>query len=154
MLLLLGSPLAQEVKADGFTLEMSSPIIWDAPAVTTYQDKLTGLVVRMGVPKGFRVYGDQVLVTVGENEGLVLGAAELPVGVREVEDERATEGRAWYDRPIDIAIPIAEASVGLHRVSLSLTAQGCRDGICYPPTTTTREVYVHVHPGDGPAAPR
>lgn len=123
------------------------PFSWVVPAVAVPAAGEATLMLRLVVPPGTHVYRDGIEVSVTDAGGLVVGAPDLPPGLKRADPgDPSNEVRELYDTDVLIAVPVAARAgdAGLHTVGLDLRHQGCKPGLCYPPVQTTVGALVHV----------
>ena len=123
------------------------PFSWQVPATEVNAGGATTLMLRLVVPPGTHVYRDGIEVRVIDPGGLVVGAPDLPPGLKQADPGDPTgDVRELYDSDVLIAIPVSSpsANTGLFTVALDLRHQGCKPGLCYPPVQTAIGALVHV----------
>lgn len=127
------------------------PFAWDAtgePVVAGGDGRVT---LRLVVPPTHFVYKDSVSITLVSGGQLSAGTVELPVGVVQPDVAGDLPDREQYGADVFIAVPLtapSSAIAGLQEVVLEVRHQGCRPGLCFPPTTTQLTALVPVRVAD------
>jgi thiol:disulfide interchange protein len=102
--------------------------------------------VRLVVPDGYHVYRDMVTFSVRDPGGLVVEPASLPPGIPVKDPADGTVDREIYSADAVVWLPVTTPRTpGLYFVHVEARYQGCREGLCYPPSTAELDVPVHVH---------
>lgn len=105
------------------------PFVWEVPALSASPIELV-----LTVPSGYAVYRDEIGIRATQG---TLGEPVFPEPVLRADPSDPTTIRALYDGPVRILVP-AEAG----EIELVLTHQGCRKGLCWPRSETTKKVTV------------
>ncbi|MBP9661856.1 MAG: protein-disulfide reductase DsbD, partial [Aeromonas sp.] len=84
------------------------------------------LLLRIRIADGYYLYRHSIRV---KGENLAFDEPVLPPGT-EHEDDFFGKSRVYYQ---EVQIPVALTRVG-DAASLTLSYQGCTEGLCYPPT--------------------
>jgi hypothetical protein len=123
----------------------ADPFRWEvAPADVATASKGRA-EVRLVVPPGYHVYRDMVSFDVLDSGGVTVDAPSLPPGVPAQDPADRGVEREVYDRDAVVWVPVTTPSVpGLYFIHVEARYQGCREGLCFPPTTRSLDVPVHV----------
>lgn len=111
----------------------SQPFQWKVPKVATGVLELS-----LEVPAGFAVYRDQLNIEVSKGD-VVLGDPAWPEAKLGVDPSDPERTRALYESAFSVRVPIERGS---GEITLVLTHQGCRKGLCWPSTVTEYTVVV------------
>lgn len=110
-----------------------APFTWEVPPVAVGGT----LELSLKIPDGFAVYRDGIEVSAAKGP-VTLGEIPWPEAKLTQDPSDPTQYRALYGRDVQLRIPVT----GAGDLELTLTHQGCREGLCWPPTTTTHTVKV------------
>ncbi|MFT6377311.1 MAG: hypothetical protein ACJARS_003972, partial [bacterium] len=127
------------------------PFAWDAtgePVVVGGDGRVT---LRLVVPPTHFVYKDSVSISVVAGGELSAGPVILPVGVVQADVAGDLPDREQYGADVFMTVPLSaplSATAGLQAVVLEVRHQGCRPGLCFPPTTTQLTALVPVRAAD------
>ena len=111
----------------------SQPFRWQVPKVASAVVELT-----LEIPVGFAVYRDQLRIELSKGD-VVLGEPEWPEAKLGQDPSDPERTRALYDSAVSVRVPIESGS---GEITLSLTHQGCRKGLCWPSTVTEHTLVV------------
>lgn len=117
--------------------EGEDPFTWVATPLRATVGERTRAVVTLKVPTNHHVYRDQLSVMALGPEGLVVGHADLPPGVRGADPADPDDVRELYDRDVVIYVPVTARRAGAFTVRLQVRHQGCRVGLCHPPVESS-----------------
>jgi thiol:disulfide interchange protein DsbD len=91
--------------------------------------------VRFAIAEGYYMYRERFRFAVGGDDGVKLGAPQLPPGTRK-KDEFFGEVET-YRNDLRIRIPLERTARDASTLQLKVTSQGCADsGVCYVPMDT------------------
>lgn len=110
-----------------------APFTWEVPAFAAGGR----LEIALDVPEGFAVYQDGLVFEAAPGP-VTLGEPILPEAKLATDPSDPTRTRALWETDVRVVLPVK----GAGELVLSLTHQGCRAGLCWPPTTTTHVVKV------------
>lgn len=105
------------------------------------------------VPPKHHVYRDMMEVTVVGAGGLTLGTPSFPVGQQKDDPANPGSMREQYDIDVIIEVPTtAPAAAGSYTAEFDVRYQGCKESLCYMPTTERVSAVVQVVEGAAPAS--
>lgn len=109
------------------------PFTWDVPPIVV--DGI--LEVALRIPEGFAVYRDAITIEAAPGP-VSLGAIPWPDARLAVDPSDPERWRALYEGDVVLRIPVT----GHGDISLTVSHQGCRKGLCWPPATSEHAVKV------------
>ncbi len=127
------------------------PFAWDATGEPVDVGGTGAVTLRLVVPPTHFVYKDSVSISLVSGGQLSAGTVELPVGVVQPDVAGDLPDREQYGADVFITVPLtasSSADAGLQEVLLEVRHQGCRPGLCFPPTTTMLTALVPVRLAD------
>jgi thiol:disulfide interchange protein DsbD len=90
------------------------------------------LEVHFTIADGYYMYRDKFRFALEGADGVVLGAPQLPAGIRK-KDEFFGEVET-YRKGVSVKLPLERSNTAAQSVKLNVTSQGCADiGVCYTP---------------------
>ncbi len=90
------------------------------------------LEVNFLIAEGYYMYRDKFRFALEAADGVALGAAQLPPGIRK-KDEFFGEVET-YRKKVSVQLPLARSNAAAQSLKLNVTSQGCADiGVCYTP---------------------
>jgi thiol:disulfide interchange protein DsbD len=90
------------------------------------------LEVHFTIADGYYMYRDKFRFVLEGADGVVLGAPQLPAGIRK-KDEFFGEVET-YRKGVSVKLPLERSNTAAQSVKLNVTSQGCADiGVCYTP---------------------
>lgn len=139
-----------------FTLEAPPPVevdpfAWAVTAEPVDVGSDGALTLRLVVPPSHFVYRDRVSIVVLEPGPLSVGAVALPPGQVMADVAGDLPDREQYGADVFFTVPFTAtraAVAGLQSVTLQVEHQGCRPGLCFPPTRTELTTLVPVRASD------
>ena len=154
--MLLSAFFAACALATPFTLDEPPPVEvdpfeWAATASPVEADAGGNITLRLVIPPSHFVYRDRVSIDVVDPAGLLIGEVMLPPGELRPDVGQDLPDREQYASDVFFTIPLSAAQTttdGLAQVSLEVRHQGCRPGLCFPPTTTPLTALVPVRTSD------
>ncbi|MCG6952685.1 MAG: protein-disulfide reductase DsbD [Betaproteobacteria bacterium] len=130
LLVLLALPAAAQLKLFGQSDELLEPekaFAFEARAL----DART-LEVQFAIADGYYMYRDKFRFALEGADGVTLGAARFPPGIRK-KDEFFGEVET-YRKTVSVQLPLERSNPAAQSVNLKVTSQGCADsGVCYVP---------------------
>ena len=115
------------------------PFSWEV----RYEPDASRIVAVLGIPAEHTVYRDQVEVDVQPRGDVVVGKPDLPRG-ESLPDPIGRKPREQFLADLVVYLPVRR---GEGFVTLELSHQGCRPGLCYPPETEEHVVMVRAQTG-------
>lgn len=101
----------------------------------------------LAIPKGTKLYRDQLGVEVLDAAGLTPGALELPPSVSFMDPFSGAPREVYADRvTLNLKVTIPASAKGRKDMRVQVFWQGCGEGICYVPSAQTFNVPVRVKP--------
>lgn len=128
-----GNPYASEPLLQPQT---DNPFAWTVTAPKLAPGGKGVLLLGGMVPPGTLLYRDMLEVTVKGAQGLSVGEIRIPDGFQKPDPAFDGQLRAVFTEDLVVEVQVA-APAGFTGgdVTLELRYQGCRDSLCYPPTT-------------------
>lgn len=107
------------------------------------------------VPDGFHVYRDMLGIKAGSAGTWTVGAPSYPPGLNKPDPANAAAMRELYESDVLIDVPVTAPAdaTGQQAVSLDVTLQGCKKGLCYPPQEESVTALVTVSAAGRPGPP-
>ncbi len=126
------------------------PFGWEIAPLVLAQGGEGRLELRLVVPDDHVAYRDQIEVHVVDAGPLVAGEADFPPAIVKA-DPWTGEPRAQYVDDVVIWVPLKAPKAFAGGVTLTVQTrhQGCRPGLCFPPTTLQHTVLVPVRATSG-----
>lgn len=104
------------------------------------------LEVRFEIADAYYMYRDKFSFALEGAEGVKLGAAQLPAGIR-MKDEFFGEVET-YRKSVTIRLPLERSNTAGGPVTLKVVSQGCADvGVCYIPMDSTATLQLAAFTG-------
>ncbi len=124
---------------------VEDPFHWE-PQPTRLIAATAGRVeVRLKIPPGYHIYRDMVAMEVLDSHPLMVSAPSLPPGLPRQDPAEPASRREVYDQDAIVWVPItAPAAPGLYLLHVNAHYQGCREGLCFPPTDAKLDIPVRV----------
>ncbi|MGW8270823.1 MAG: protein-disulfide reductase DsbD, partial [Burkholderiales bacterium] len=130
LLVLFALPAAAQMNLFGQSDELLEPekaFAFEARAL----DART-LEVQFAIADGYYMYRDKFRFALEGADGVTLGAARFPPGIRK-KDEFFGEVET-YRKTVSVQLPLERSNPAAQSVNLKVTSQGCADsGVCYVP---------------------
>ena len=99
----------------------------------------TEVLTRWTMPKGYYLYRDNTVLSIGTGADVELGQPTWPAGVDYV-DEHFGSVVVYFDQ-VELPLPLRRANGAAQSIPLTAEFQGCKEnGICYPVMQRTVEV--------------
>ncbi len=148
--LLFAVALALPPYAEGGAVALpaeSDPFVWQVePAILEGVDGRLSL--RLVVPPGHVIYRDMLEIVVLDAGPLSVGAVDLPPAQVKEDPADGLDPRPLYPEDVVVWLPLhaPDGFLGGATLKVETRHQGCRPGLCFPPTTLTHDVLVAVRP--------
>lgn len=133
------------IETPPLTAPEADPFAWEVTAPVLAPGAEGRLELRLVVPDGYVAYRDQLEVRVIDESGLKAGAADFPPALTG-DDPTTGEPREQYVDDVVVWVPLKapKALASAVTVRVETRHQGCRKGLCFPPTTVEHTVLVPV----------
>lgn len=129
----LSGPAERPHDVPVLTVSEADPFSWDVPKLVA--DGVVEIALR--IPAGFAVYRDAI--TIEASPGPVsLGEIPWPDARLAVDPSDPERWRSLYEGDVVLRIPVR----GTGDLALTVSHQGCRKGLCWPPSTSEHTVRV------------
>lgn len=121
------------------------PFAWEVSAPVLASGGEGRLELRLLVPDGHVAYRDQLEVRILSDGGLKAGAADFPPALVST-DPYTGEPREQYVDDVVVWVPVKapRSLASAATMTVETRHQGCRPGLCFPPTTVEHTVLVPV----------
>ncbi len=129
------------------------PFSWELSSVALQPGQPGRITATLIVPPGTHVYRDQLEVSVANPDGLRIGKPDFPPGLTAPDPANKAMTRELYERDVIIYLPVnvpKKTEAVSAYVQLQLRHQGCREGLCFPPSDTMSHVLIPIRTTEAP----